>query len=327
MSKFWKVFFVALVSLVLIVFASCDDASDETKKDDVNVYMVFYDAAKDILPDYSAGSRAVWELGSPIYELYGILEDDDDVQVGYFNIYDTLNNADERFSETINSGNTISSGDYSLDYSKSSVLGSASYDTYMEYSDDGYRSDTFVKQSGTKMNMLNIVIIDNDGEKSKSFVEGHYDEESGDVEVEIFMANYVEEGSNTGWELVRAYFEGNTTNHTFSLKVIRDGTGYDHNVLGEGVSQGDGYFLLKLANNAVEITDHKFYTVNADATVEELKVLEDTGSDTAEAAGDTEEYVNNLLEAFTSEDLPADQDAAESLDLSVAAPEVDGSSD
>ncbi|MBN2436761.1 MAG: hypothetical protein JXK07_15985 [Spirochaetes bacterium] len=309
-----------LMSVVFSVMFSCDD---EDEKGGEEVYSFFYDAASEVLPAYGASGRAVWSLGSPIYELYGILENDDDLMVGYFNIYDTLENADSRFTEAVSAGSEIKSGDLSLDYEYSNVMGESVYDTYMRYNSDGYVSDTYVKKAESKISMLNITVIDTDGELNKSFVEGVYDESTGDVAIEIFMSNYVDETGNTGWESVRAYFEGNTNDHVFKLKVIRDGVGYDHNIVGSGISQGDGYFLLKLADNSLDINDSFFYTINADADVEELKILDDAGKSTAAEAGDTEEYASSLLTAFTTDDLPADQDAAESLDITIEPPAVD----
>ncbi|MFW6365850.1 MAG: hypothetical protein ACOC2H_05170 [Spirochaetota bacterium] len=311
-----------LAGVFALALIACDDDSDDSGSGG-KTYTVFYDAAKNVLPAYTDASRANWSLGSPIYELYGILEDDEDVDVGYFNIYDSLKTADERFTEAMANGSTITDDDFELDYEHSHVLGSTEYSIYHQYTDGGYSSETYVHQDGSYMSMLNILVNNTGDENSKSFVEGRYDESTGDVMIEIFMANKIDEGSNTGWELVRAYFEGNTENHTFTLKVVRGGTGYDHNVLGSGVSQGDGYFLLNLANDSVELTGTaRFYTIDADATVDELKALDDEGFETADAAGDTEDHASGFLAPFTVSDLPAGQTEAESLDLSAPAPDL-----
>ena len=332
MKKPW--FLEILVSVVLVVFLSftgCDlsGSDDDDEGGGGTTYSVLYDAAKEILPSYGGAAasalsksftpKATWSLGNAIYELYGVLEDDTSLQIGYFNIYDTLRNADERFTSVMNYGNNIQ--EVSQEGPQMKTLTAKNYNRYQKYTDDasGYSAQTFAKQDGTQISFLYAITQDG---KNKSVIQAEFDETTKNVKFEIFMANYAD---NTAWETVRVYAEGNTDTHIFRVKIIRNGYGYDHNILGAGVSQGTGYFLLKLANNSMDIATAKYYKIDSGATTDSLKLLDDAGyADAASAGGDPDGHDTTLgtLTAYTSSDLPADDDAVLAIDLTMPEPTV-----
>ncbi len=166
--------------------------------------------------------------------------------------------------------------------------------------------------------MLHTSDINQTDNKTKTVVQGWYDQATQDVTIGMFFANYldsddVDPGDPTGWEIVKAYVSGNMESHTFKLKVIRDGTGYDHNIVGYGVSEGEGnYFLMQIANAALEFTDAKYYEFAADATLEELQAMDAAGFDTVPA--NTTAYEDNLPTNYPADELLS-QAEMEALDV------------
>ena len=250
-----------------------DDGSDDGSNDSGESLSIFTDATENVLPLFTeAGSSgaagavknsfsiipgppsyATWYWGSPIFEFYSMFADDN--PGAYFNLYDELEWADGRFSDAISSGSDIAAAEVLAPWEVGFNTGDAGLRTYNRlhtYNDSGYQSKTYGRREGTLVCMLNWTEIDRwaeGGEKSKSIIQAVYDESTGDLKLGMFMANHVEE-TIPYWEIVRAYAEGNTGTNLFTLKIIRDGYGYDHNLIGRGKARGAGnYFLLKLRNN------------------------------------------------------------------------------
>lgn len=277
---------------------------------------LFYDAVKKVAPTFTdttssgVSSRATtsWDWGDPIYELYGILLDGE--WGGYFNLYETMQECDRYFSEISESGVVITEQQINapVDVGFNGEAANSTYDTYYEYNGDDYdegdqnQTRNFGRVDGDKIYVLHTSFNQNDG-KSKAVTQGWYDQATGDLEIGIFYANYLdpadqEAHESDGWEIVRAFISGNTEDHTFSLKVIRNGTGYDHNVVGYGISEGSGeYFLMQIANEQLEFTNTKYYEFAADATADEIQAMDAAGSDTVSA--NTAGYEDNLPTNFT----------------------------
>lgn len=160
-------------------------------------------------------------------------------------------------------------------------------------------------------------------------IQGTYNESTGAVSLEVFMANYVSPSAGTeGWETVKAYVGGNTVTHTFTVNIVRNGSVYDHQITGHGVSQGTGYFLLKIEDNEL-LNDGQdnFYVINATDTAAALAAKDTakpSGDTTASAAGDTSGYAASLPAAFDYSVLPADTAEAEALDLTLPEPTILG---
>lgn len=309
-----------LCACAMLGLAACSGDSTDDKSGGLSI---FSDATEKALPLFTAAGgsggsgnmmsviaspdpiRATWFWGSPIFEFYSMFADDN--PGAYFNLYDELDWADGRFSDAISSGTDIAAVEVAAPWEVGFNAGDAglrTYDKRHEYSDSGYFSRTYGRKEGTLYCMLNWTAIDRwsaGGEKSKSIVQAVYDESTGDLKLGMFMANYVDE-SFPYWEIVRAYAEGNTGTSLFTLKIIRDGYGYDHNVIGRGKARGAGnYFLLKLRNNGMEAPT-TFYTFPADASLAVLNAMSDAGSGTPQ--GDTEGYAAGLPGNFTSSDIP-----------------------
>jgi hypothetical protein len=287
---------------------------------------LFYQAVKKVAPTFTASasgsmsSRATtaWDWGDPIYELYGILVDVETGWDGYFNLYDVMRGADEYFTQVDEGGTKITEQtiDAPVDVGFNGDAALTSYDTYYGYDGaDHSEGDQNKTQTFARVDENDVVYIlhtghnENDG-LSKTVVQGRYDLVSGDVKIGLFFANYLdpadlETGETAGWEIVKAYISGNTENHTFSLKVIRDGTGYDHNVVGYGVSEGSGnYFLMQIANGSLDFTGTKYYEFAADADLSDIQAMDAAGSDTVPA--NTTEYADDLPDSFIPADLPTE---------------------
>lgn len=313
-------FSLIMLALILILGPAMFFGCDLAPKFKNLAKNLFYDAVKKVAPTFtdttSSGisSRATtsWSLGDPIYELYGILLDGE--WGGYFNLYETMQECDKYFGGISESGVAITEQqiDAPVDVGFNGVAAKSTYDSYYEYNgadhDEGDQNQTrnFGRVDGDKIYVLYTSLNQNDG-KSKAVTQGWYDQATGELEIGIFYANYlapedIGAHDTAGWEIVRASISGNTEDHTFSLKVIRDGTGYDHNVVGYGISEGSGeYFLMQIANERLEFTNTKYYEFAADATVDQIKAMDAAGSDTVPA--NTTEYEDSLPTNFTPDDL------------------------
>jgi hypothetical protein len=330
--------------LAVLAFTGCDiGGSDDAGG--TPTYTVLYDATKDVLPSYGAVSTAMvrktvgiksadaWgNNGNTLYELYGVLEDDPDTMVGYFNIFDSLKAADMRFSGLMSSGNMISQTPVSAPAGTVTEIGAQTYDMYHKTSgvdngEPGSGSQTYAKRDGDNLYLLSTNTIDKTGSKTKSVIQGTYNETTGDVVLEMFMANYVFPGHSQGgegWETVKAHISGNTGTHTFTVNIIRDGSGYDHQITGHGVSQGTGYFLMKIKDGnhtTFDAAADKYYAIDAAAAVADLaakSAAKPDGDPDAAAAGDTAGYAASpsFPTVFPFTQLP-DSTGAEALDLTL----------
>lgn len=301
---------ITVMAVLALLCCKNEDNSASKLPGYSNFENVFTNAAKEVAPYFTAStSRANWHLGSPIYELYGVLNDGE--QVGYFNLYSTLESAETYFKMLSEGGTSMTAATknspYDFGYNGNASL--STYDTFYEYEGTGNHVFTYamvddndvIYMLNTSHNTTSSTI------GNKTIMQGKYDQTSGDLELHMLMGNYVDYSSDpqyNGWELVRAYVSGNTNTHTFTLKIIRNGTGYDHNMTGYGVSQGaSNYFLIKLANNSMDFTNPVYYSINGSANETELQALSDTGSATASGAGDASGYDSSLPANFTTSDL------------------------
>ena len=299
MKKFSICLFILLLGLS---FAACSDDGDSSAN-----YSVFYDATQDSLPSFDAGtgSRAVtWNWGSPIFEFYSMFADEN--PGAYFNLYDALETADQRFTDAVNSGSDITEQAIDAPWEVGFNSGDSDLRTYNKlytYTADGYDSKTYSRINGDNYYMLNWTDIDRNGDKNKSIIQAVYDASTGNIKLGFFMANYV----TSSWEIVRCYAEGNTLTSLFSLKILRSATGYSNNVIGYGKAIGESnYFLLKLKNNSTDAPD-TYYTFPADSDADELQAtMDDAGDGTAQ--NDTEGYDASLPSPFVLTDLPDQTD-------------------
>jgi len=312
---------VPVIIICTTLFLGCEEGSSPAGSSLAD--NLFTEAVKDVAPVFDSGATGAgdaratttWNLGDPIYELYGVLKEGD--PVGYFNLHDTMESADYYFKDLFDSGTAITeqSVNAPLDVGFNSQDSKTIYDTLYEYGSDGGTDNnntmTFGRVDENQVVYMLYTSYNENSGKNKHIVQGWYDETSGDLEIGMFMANYVE--SPVGWEIVRAFVAGNAVTNTFSLKIIRDGTGYDHNMVGYGISQGTGnYFLMHLANATLNYSLAKYYQFEADAALTALQAMDAAGADTAPA--ETAAYVTELPANFTDSDLP-DQTETEALNV------------
>lgn len=308
--------------LIIISIVGCkNDDSTSTLTGYSGFENAFSEAAKDVAPYFTAASsRATWNLGSPIYELYGVLNDGE--QVGYFNLYSAMEAAEVYFKMLAEGGTSITAAtkDSPYDFGYNGNADLSTYDTFHEYESTNNHVVTYARvDANDVIYMLNTSHNTSSSTiGNKTLIQGKYDQTSGELELNMLMGNYVDYSSDpqyNGWEIVRAYVSGNTNTHTFSLKIVRNGTGYDHNLTGYGVSQGaSNYFLIKLANNSMDFGTAVYYSISATATETELQALSDTGSATAAVAGDASSYDSSLPVNFTSGSIPSGSEM-EALDI------------
>jgi hypothetical protein len=303
---------IAIASLLLavVLLSGCNNALNFEGLEDV-----FYEAAKDTLPTFESNkgihSKAVttWDLGDPIYELYGILNDGE--PVGYFNVYDLLKGADDRFNALSESGSNIPQQPVKapLDVGFNDETDLITYNTYYEYSKDNANQTFGYVDENDVVYMLHSR---DQGRGEKLIVQGWYDEGTQDVAIGMFMANKVDDD----WEIVRAFVEGNTEDNEFAIKVIRDGYAYDHNITGYGKSKGsDNYFLMKIANDTMDFSNAVYYTMDAEASISDLQAMDAAGS--SSPVDDSKDYDDKLPDAYDSDVLPS-QSEVDDLDMKVS---------
>lgn len=301
---------------------------------------LFYSAVEKVAPTFTSttssgiSSRAVtdWDHGNPVFELWGVLLKDPENSSwsGYFNLYDTMKNCDQYFSDISGSGIEITEQPVNapVDVGFNGDAAKSTYDTYYAYDgadyDQGDKNKTWNlgRTDGDVIYMLHTSHNLNGGE-SKSVVQGWYNQETGELEIGIFYANYVDPDPNTtgeqweGWEIVRAFIDGNTETHTFSLRIIRDGTGYDFNVTGYGVSEGtDQFFLMKMAHDNLDFSSAVYYEFAANATLSEIQAMDVAGSSTVPS--NTTDYADDLPDNFTETDDLLTRTEVDSLDVTVS---------
>lgn len=304
---------IAIAGLLLaaILLAGCNNALNFEGLEDV-----FYEAGKDVLPTFESNkgihskATSTWDWGDPIYELYGILVDGE--WDGYFNVYDVLKTADERFNELSQSGSNIPQqpvkAPVNVGFNDDTDV--ITYNTYYEYSSDNNESQTFgYVDENDVVYMLHSGKI---GDTEKWIVQGWYDEGTKEVEIGMFFANDVD----GEWEIVQGFIEGNTEDNEFAIKVIRDGYAYDHNITGYGKSKGsDNYFLMKIANETLDFSNAVYYTMDAEATISDLQAMDAAGS--SSPVDDSENYDDKLPDAYDSDVLPS-QSEVDDLDMKVS---------
>ncbi len=304
---------IAIIGLVLVValLAGCNNSLKFEGLEDV-----FYDAAKNVLPTFKSDkgihSKAVsaWDWGDPIYELYGILVDGD--WDGYFNVYDVLKTADERFNELSQSGSNIPQQPVKapLDVGFNDETDLITYNTYYEYSNNDNENQTFGYVG--ENDVVYMLHTGKRGDTEKWIVQGWYDEGTKEVAIGMFFANDVD----GDWEIVRGFIEGNTEDNEFAIKVIRDGYAYDHNITGYGKSKGsDNYFLMKIANETLDFSNAVYYTMDAEASIADLQAMDPAGS--SSPVDDSKDYDDKLPDAYDSDVLPT-QSEVEDLDMKVS---------
>lgn len=301
--------FVALIFCLLLVFSlftGCNSSFEFEFTDDM-----FVDALKAVAPVFSSSSSrtVTWDNGFPLYELYGILTTEEDVG-GYFNLYGLMDTADMYFSELSNGAEEIDLQSISLPSGFETGIADADkqYNLYNDYdgealSNEEKWSKTFARIDGDNYYMLVVARNQNGTEDSNSVVQGKYNESTGDIDIEMIYNNKVD----NSFEKTRARVTGNTETHQFSLKAIRS-AGYSNNIIGYGISQGTGSFLMKMAQSA-DISAGKYYAFDAaNLTSTALQAMDDAGSDTD--PGNTT-YTDELegITAFTTSDVPTDTEA------------------
>ena len=267
---------------------------------------------------------ATWSLGSPIYELYGLLKDDGE-PVGYFNLHDCIETMDMYFEQIYQDGQVLDApaafnAPFDVGFNDNTEL--TTYNVLCDSQDSQSHVVTYAKVYANDviyfLNTSHNYSTENSS-GTKGVIQGWYDQGTGDIEIGLLTGNYVIDDSTyqcTGWEIVRAFVSGNTETHEFSLKLIRNGVGYDHNIAGYGLSRGEeNYFLLKMANDSMDFAQAKYYVIDSETTEAELQALDDNGYATV-PSGDTENY-NTHLEDITNYiegDLPT-ATAIQALDL------------
>ncbi|MBI9107573.1 MAG: hypothetical protein JEZ04_12575 [Spirochaetales bacterium] len=240
-------------------------------------------AVQDVAPSFSttASRAATWALGSPIYELYGVLKDDGE-PVGYFNLYGLMGSADNYFTALSTDSTAITLQEVSPPTGVELGFAAADqqYNLYREYVSEENSVKTYGRVDGTIFYMLVAMQRTATGENSKQVIQGKYDSSTGVLDIRLFYANEV----GTVWEKGYAFVSGDDDDHQFTMKIIRDGTAYDHNMVGYGISQGAGYFLMKLANESMVMTGAKYYEFNAESLgLTALQAMDDAGSATVPA--------------------------------------------
>ena len=223
---------------------------------------------------------------------------------GYFNMYDLMAVADSYFSELDTSGTAITL--QSIDLPAGMDCGySSQYDLYHTYdgdaNGDGSSSKTYGRVNGDEYSMLVVNRNTNGGEDSNSVIQGTYNDSTNEIDITMIYVNTVD----SAYEKVRANVTGNTETYQFTLKLIRDGSGYDNNIIGYGISSGTGKFLLKMANS-ISMDGARFYEFDASSLDEtSLRAMDDAGS--ATDPGNTG-YGTNIaaITPFTATDLPTD---------------------
>lgn len=307
---------IAVLICLAALFFSCDGLLSGITPG------LFYEAVEEVAPEFASGtSRATWDNGGAIYELYGILKGDGE-PVGYFNLYGLMETADEYFSSICTSLNTQAITLQEVALPDEVDLGfngtdSAKYSLYYDGTGGVFTMPhkSYAYVDGTSYRMLVVSESSSGLEDSKFIVQGTYDESTHLIDIRMFSANYETEGGNSGWENVIAKLSGNTETHTFTISVIRDGIAYDHNIIGYGVSEGSGYFLMHLTDNEF-VTSGAYFEFDASqvGTLSYLQGLSDTGSSTVPA--NTADYSDELdaITPMTTADLPT-QAETEALTL------------
>jgi len=302
---------VLLVSLTTIT--GCAGSTTAAITDDL-----ILNAVKEVAPlfETTASRAATWDNGGPIYELYGVLKGDG-MPVGYFNLYGLMADADDYFTDlaTDSTAITLQQVDPPTGVTLGHTAANSQYNLYRSYegtgTDAGKSSKTYGRVDGTKFYMLVAMQNTAAGENSKHVIQGVYDETSGDIDIRMFYANK----PTGGWEKGYAFVSGNTATHQFTLRVLRDGFAYDHNMVGYGLSQGTGYFLMKLANNAMVMTNAAYYEFNAASLgITALQAMDDAGSATVPANTTDYETALNAVTPLESSSLP-DNTALEALNV------------
>lgn len=324
--KSWLVILTLIVGAGPVLFLGCDNSlTSELPSLPDNL---FYNAVKDAAPDFSGSTtsttaaRAVtsWDWGDPIYELYGILVDTESGWDGYFNIYDVMRVAEQFFSGLTDDGTPISlqAVQSVVDVGFNDLTEKIKYDMVFEgtYTEDAFALDYRVFGRVDEADVAYMLSTAEFNTGEKNIIQAWYDQGTGDLAIGMFYANHTEatEMDPAGWEIVKAHITGNTQTQTFSLKVIRDGNGYDHNIVGYGISEGEGnHFLMQIANNSLSFAGAKYYEFAADLTVDEIKLMDASGLDTVPS--NTADYADDLPTAYPETELAAVRDGIDSLDV------------
>ncbi len=299
---------ILLVLLVsLISFTGCTaDSGTVTIADDL-----ILTAVQDVAPSFSAAvsradssKAATWALGSPIYELYGVLNAAG-TPVGYFNLYDLMASADDYFTalSTTSTAITLQQVDPPAGVELGFAAADSQYNMYNEYEGEGNSVKTYGRVDGTTYYMLVSAQHTATAENSKQVIQGKYDSDTGVLDIRMFYANEV----SSAWEKGYAFVSGDDDDHQFTLKVIRDGTGYDHNMIGYGISQGTGYFLMKLANNTMDMAAAAYFEFNAASlTLTALQAMDDAGSAAVPANTTTHGTAIEGITPLASDSLPTE---------------------
>ncbi len=299
---------------------SCIGEKLGCKTDEMEAYKgmnaVFVTAAKEVTPVLAGplaslsiiSFSANWNSGSPIYELYGVLKDGG--FDGYFNFYTFLERVDMYFDQIYKSGEQLEAStaiDAPFDVGFNGITDFTTYDTIFEELNDHSKSITYARVDENEV--IYILNVSGDSSGDKDVTQGWYNQSTGDLEIGLMKGHYVVDISSpeyTGCEIVRSFISGNTETHMFTLKLIRNGVGYDHNVTGYGISQGTGsYFLMEMANDTMDFNQANYYLINAEASLADLQAMDDAGSATV-PEGDTNNYSTQLgnIVNYVESDLP-----------------------
>lgn len=269
-----------LLSCVFLTILSCNLQGDSP------VLELFSQATELVAPHFQESNSRMgfgtdsttWGAGNAIYELYGILNTEDDMY-GYFNLHMQMDSADQSFSSGVdggidavspNAGTLVAPFEVSL-----TDNAGLTYET--QYESDSSQILIADSTAQKAMAYANFYTDPDNNSKNMEAVKAAYNEGTGALEIISVKMNDVTYETPNRLEFCKVYLKGNSETNTFFFKLTLhdvnsdDSANFDRGTLiGYGISEGaDNYFLFKIISDG----SSRYIRFEADSDKADLQAI------------------------------------------------------